>query len=100
MDIKPIEQFAFGGIFCSHEIFIHEKSAQTDNIIQELQILTADFEAEIKELEQEMKYADGEHYYRAEAKLEQLEEEIDEKVSEIVGKFGGLRVVVITMCTC
>ena len=100
MTSEPVERHSFGGIFCSTDIFIHEKTAETDQVIQELEQISADFDQQVKAQEAEMKYADGEPYYQAEAKLEQIEEAMDGKISAVLQRFDGLKVVLITMCTC
>jgi hypothetical protein len=100
MASKPVESHFFGGLFCSTDIFIHEKTAATDLIIRELEKISADFEQEVKAQEEEMKYADGEAYDQAAAKLEQIEEAMDGNISAVLQRFAGLKVVMITMCTC
>lgn len=97
---EPLEKYGFGGTFCSHDIFLHETNRETDRIIAELQKVSDDFEKELKELNEEMRSSDGAAHWEAEEKIDNLEEEIDEKISNVLQNFSGMKVVIITMCTC
>ena len=100
MKNKPTERQSFGGTFCSHDIYIHEKNNDTDKIIDALKKLSLNFEKAIKEQQQIMDHSDGNHYYEAKEKIEKIEEDIDNKISEELQNFNGMKVVIITMCTC
>lgn len=100
MQTEPAEKYAFGGIFCSHDIYIHEKNEETDKIINVLNTVSLNFEKAIKKQREIMKVSDGKHYYEAEDKIKKIEEEIDGKISEELQGFNGMKVVIITMCTC
>lgn len=100
MKIKPVEKYSFGGIFCSHDIYIHEKNDETDKIINVLKKISLNFEQAVKEQQEIMERSDGKYYYEAEEKIEKIEEEIDSKISDELLDFDGLKVVIITICTC
>jgi hypothetical protein len=100
MKTEPIEKNSFGGTFCSHDIYIHEKNDETDKIINVLKNISLNFEKAIKEQQEIMEHSDGKYYYEAEEKIEKIEEEIDSKISEELQHFDGMKIVIITMCTC
>ena len=100
MLVEPVEKYSFEDIFCSHDIYIHEKDDETDTIINALKKGSLNFEKAIKEQEEIMKYSDGEQYQEAKEKIEKIEEAIDQKISEELQRFDGMKVVIITMCTC
>jgi len=100
MKTEPIEKYSFGGAFCSHDIYIHEKNDLTDKIINVLKNISLNFEKAIKEQQEIMEHSDGKYYYEAEEKIEKIEEEIDSKISEELQRFDGMKIVIITMCTC
>jgi hypothetical protein len=100
MKTEPIEKNSFGGTFCSHDIYIHEKNDETDKIINILKNISLNFEKAIKEQQEIMEHSDGKYYYEAEEKIEKIEEEIDSKISEELQHFDGMKIVIITMCTC
>jgi hypothetical protein len=100
MSINAIEMHSYGGRFCSHDIFIHEKSAETDVILQALEDVIVSHELKIKALEEVMSNSDGAPYYEAEESINDLEEELDVEISGVLQNFDGMKVVIITMCTC
>lgn len=100
MSSKAIERHSYGGRFCTNDIFIHEKNAQTDSILQALNNVTFEHRIKIQALEDEMSYSDGEPYYEAEQKINDLDEEFDSLIFELLQYFDGVKVVIITMCTC
>lgn len=100
MKVKPVEKYSFEDIFCSHDIYIHEKDDETVKIINTLKKVSLNFKKAIKEQEEIMEHSDGKQYHEAKEKIEKNEEAIDRKISEELQKFDGMKVVIITMCTC
>jgi len=100
MSSEPVESYSFEGYFCFHQIYIHQKTPETDSIIEELRKIT---EANLKErerLEEELPYADGEPHYQMQDRIEELEYEIDGQINELLRLFKGQKVVVVSWCTC
>lgn len=100
MKTKPTEKHSFGGTFCSHDIYIHEKNDDADKIIEDLKKISLNFEKAIKEQQEIMESSDGKYYYQAKERIEKIEEEIDSKISEVLQNFDGMKVVIISMCSC
>ena len=100
MKTEPVEKYSFGGTFCSHDIYIHQKNDKTDKIIKVLKEISIGFEKEIKEQQEIKENSDGTYYYQAEKRIEKIEEEIDAKISKELQNFDNMKVVIITMCTC
>lgn len=100
MNLKPVEKYSFGGTFCAHDIYIHEKNDETDKIINALKKISFNLEKAIKEQQEIMEHSDGKYYYEAKEKIEKIEEEIDRKISDELQDFNEMKVVIITMCTC
>lgn len=97
MHKKPVQKYSTGGLFCNHDIFIHEKNEVTDQIILELDKVYQTFEKELKAKQTEL---NGEDHYEIEELIENLEEGLDEKIDKVIYKFKGQKVVIVTMCTC
>ena len=100
MKTEPDEKHSFGGTFCSHDIYVHNKNDKTDRIIKALKDISISFEKEIKEQQEIMERSNGTYYYQAEEKIEKIEEEIDAKISKELQNFNNMKVVIITMCAC
>lgn len=100
MKSPPHEKITTGGYLCDHQVFVHEDHSRTANIKQALDSLMLDFEKQIKEQEEIMRFSDGEDYYNAQEKISELEYALDEKVYMILEKFEGMKVVIVSGCTC
>lgn len=100
MKTPPVQLESAGGYFCDWQIFVHDKNEETDRIINEVNTLKLKFTAELQELEEELGYLNGEEYERAKEKIQKKEESMDGQFPKIIGKFNGLKVVVITFCSC
>ena len=97
LQTKPVQTYETGGIFCNHQIFLHEQNKKTTKIITELNRTEQAYYQKVKDLKEQMKYSDGELYHEAQTFISKLDDEID---SKILGKFNGLKVVIISMCSC
>lgn len=42
----------------------------------------------------------GDDHYEIEESIEKLEEELGDKINEVLEKFNGQKVVIVSMCTC
>lgn len=94
MDTKPIGHFTFSGLFCSDDIYIHEKSEATDVIIKELKELSKSMGRTLNQYIEEG---------RPEAEIEKLEEKVNARINKILQPFNednSLKVVIITECSC
>lgn len=100
MSSKPIEKISTAGYLCENQIFIHEDNPKIEQIKKELEKVSIEFDKKINEQKEIMKYSNGKEYIQAEKKINELENEIDGEISELLQKFNGKRVVIITMCSC
>lgn len=97
---KPKDNISTGGVFCNHQIFLHETNKKITKIISELNQTEQNYLQKVKELKEEMKYSDGKPYYEAQAKISKLDDQIDSKISAILEKLHPFKVVIISMCSC
>lgn len=100
MSIKPIEKISTGGYLCENQIFVHQDNPKIEQIKKELKKVSIDFDKKINEQKEIMKYSNGKEYLQAEKEIEELENKIDREISELLQKFHGMRVVIISMCSC
>lgn len=100
MNQEPIEQYSFGGKFCSHDIYIHEKISTTDNLIKKLETVSREIRFELLELEEDIKHANGEEYYKIQEQIETIEEGSDDRILDVLSNFDKDKLVIITICTC
>lgn len=98
---KPTKNVhSFGGTFCSNDVFIHKKNKKTEKLIEALEKKSKDLENELQDQYKLLRNTDGEPKFDIEEKIDQLEEEMDDKIYDLIAPFHGMKVVVITMCTC
>lgn len=100
MSKAPVEQFSTGGYLCDHQVFIHENDPTIEQMKKELERVQAEFEKEINEQQQIMEFSDGDPYYEAENRIEELENELDDNIADVIFGYDGLKIVIISMCTC
>lgn len=100
MSKPPLDVYNEGGYFCDWQILLHETDERVMMILKELETYNEAFEAQRSELEEIMKYSDGEDYYQTEGELRELEERLDEDKFNILHQFNDMRVVVISFCSC
>ncbi len=100
MKSTPIQTVLANGYLCSWEIFIHEKTAQTEEILAELEKSQAIYNKILKNLEDEEPYNGSESYREAEKRMNEFEDSIDEITAEILEKFHGQKVVIVSFCSC
>ena len=100
MNNKSLERCSFGGLFCSNDLYIHEESNEVKTIVKELAKVSAELQKEYEKLEEDIRYSEGEDRDQAEEKLMKLEEGSDDRFFDVLNKLSGLKVVIITMCTC
>jgi len=82
------------------QIYVHQKTPETDSIFEELNRVTEANLKERKRLEEELQFADGEPHYQMQDRIEELEYEIDGQINELLKRFRGQKVVVVSWCTC
>jgi hypothetical protein len=99
MNKNPIEKISIGGFLCVHQIFIHETNPEVELLKNEIQTISTNYDREIKEQQRIMENSDGERYYQAQNKINELEKNIDVQLSELLQKFKGLKVVIVSSCT-
>ncbi|NRR93364.1 hypothetical protein HSX10_17455 [Winogradskyella undariae] len=100
MNDKPVETFYFGANLCSHTVYIHQKTNQTDSIIKQLEKISIEFENKIKEQKNIIENSNGSTVYEASDEIDKLEEEIGTEISKLLQKFDEMKVVILTMCSC
>lgn len=100
MDQDPEQTLNEGGYFCDWQIFIHQKTKETDRIVEALTAYNKAFEAKRNTLEEDFKYSDGEDREQIKREIEKLEEEIDAEKDELIARFHKHKVVVIQFCSC
>lgn len=97
---QKVQTYETGGVFCHHQIFLHETNKKTAKIIAELKRTEQTYLQKVKELKEEMKYVNGEPYQEIQAFISKLDDQIDSKISAILEKFYDSKVVIISMCSC
>jgi len=100
MKNAPAQTVVASGYLCSWEIFIHEETVQTKQILAELIKSQALYDKIIKNLEDEEDYNGSEAYREAKERMSEFEDSIDEITAEILSKFEGQKVVIISFCSC
>ena len=100
MKTPPVAKYIVDGYLCSWQLFVHEESANTKQVLAELKAFNNKNQQQLKKLEEELDYANGDYYREIEAKIETLEEGLDEAASDILAKLNGERVVIISFCSC
>tara|TARA_Y100000782_G_scaffold111451_1_gene139588 strand:+ start:3171 stop:3893 length:723 start_codon:yes stop_codon:yes gene_type:complete len=100
MQQPPVQTAHDGGYLCDWQIFIHERNAQTDAILKELETLDKKLKAEMQELEEILNYEGRDDYFEAQEKAQALENSIDEQKQKILEKFQGQKVVIVAFCSC
>ncbi len=100
MKFKPKEYKRYVGYLCDYTVFIHQKTKVTEEADIELQALLANYQAKIEELEEEMKFANGQERTDLKKQIDDLSNEIDEQLAEIISKLNGQKVVILGTCTC
>ena len=85
---------------CSHTVYIHQKTNQTDSIIKQLEKISIEFENKIKEQKNIIENSNGSTVYEASDEIDKLEDEIGTEISKLLQKFDEMKVVILTMCSC
>jgi|GEM_PF-2858559 len=100
-NIPAKEKYNFGGLFCSHDIFIHEQNKNVKLVISQLEKASLDFDTKLKALEEELEISNGADYYNTKEKMDTLEEKSGEVIDNIIEGFDeDSKVIILTMCTC
>ena len=100
MNQPPVETFIADGYMCSWDVFVHEKTMQTDRVLKELNAFNNKNAKQLAEWEKELEYAGSEYREEIKQKIEDLQESLDEKASKLLLKFDGEKVVIISFCSC
>lgn len=100
MSKNPIEKISTAGYLCEFQIFIHETNSNIEQLKKKLEIVAIELDKEIKEQQKILENSNGKSYHEAGDKIEELEGFIDIRISELLQEFNGMKVVIISMCTC
>lgn len=100
MKEPPVVKAIADGYLCSWQVFVHEQSANTQKVLAELAVYQTKNAQQFKKLEEELEYANGEHYREIETKIDELQESLDEMASDILAQLDGEKVVIISFCSC
>ena len=100
MQKPPLKTYSADGYLCSWQIFVHEQSKNTEQILAELTESMNEYKSKIAELQEILQGEENEAYREAEVKMVKLEESRDEKTFEFLDKLDGEKVVIISFCSC
>jgi hypothetical protein len=80
---RPVKTFSIGGYLCSHQVYVHQNSPKVTAILKRLEAKRAEIEKMDTDSDDPDKW-----------------DKTDEEVWMIIRELEGLKVVVITECTC
>ncbi len=98
---QPVVEMAFiGGYLCTFDVYVHENSSTVKQVFKEMDAFNKKNEKEFNDLEEELEYLNGKEREDLEQKIDDYQEELDEKASAILEKLNGEKVVIISFCSC
>lgn len=97
---QPAKQYvAIGGYFCDWQIFVHQPSKKTEQILAELSAASAEWQSLLNAAEAARQGGYDLPGSDKEA-LNRLSETIDDALQIILKKFAGQHVVIVSFCSC
>lgn len=98
---KPaVDQYALEVKLCTYELYVHQASKKVKKLLQALKKLEKKCEEERNDLEENWEGSTDYNDMDWRMAVEQLQDEQAKQLRAILNQFEGLKVVVITTCSC